>query len=454
MIKDFSKSIIEGNAAVFLGAGLSVGAKYKDWKNLLREPASEIGLDIEKEQYDLISLAELIKNEKNRTYINQLIEDEFGRDNIKPTKNHEILASMPIGVYWTTNYDSLMENALKKEKKSYAVKRRHSDLATYRRDQEAVVYKMHGDISEPSKAVLTRTDYETYDSERILFKEALEGQVVTKTFLFLGFSFTDPNLERMLARIRHTLKEGTRTHYCIMKRVDSSLEDYDYQKIKQELQVKDLENYNIKTVLVDDYDEITEILSKIAKKILMKSILISGSSSEDYGVFSQKEANVFVSLLTQKLLENNYKIVNGFGLGIGHAVVNGALDYRESLNLKGVGDRLDLRPFPFQNPEKYEEYRKDFISDVGIVISIFGNKKDKNGKTVIASGVVDEADIAFEMGKRLLPIPLTGFAAKTIYEKYHDKEPNIDFSDILEKGDMKIEDLVDIIINDIKKMKG
>lgn len=173
MIQDFSKSIIQGNAGVFLGAGLSVGANYKDWKNLLKEPAHEIGLDIEKEQYDLISLAELIKNEKNRAYINELIINEFERNGIKPTKNHDLLASMPIDVYWTTNYDDLMEQALKKAKKSIAVKKKQTDLATYRRDQEAVVYKMHGDISDPDNAVLTRSDYETYDTERILFKEAL-----------------------------------------------------------------------------------------------------------------------------------------------------------------------------------------------------------------------------------------------------------------------------------------
>ena len=59
----------------------------------------------------------------------------------------------------------------------------------------------------------------------------------------------------------------------------------------------------------------------------MNSILISGSSTEDYGDFSPEEANKFISLLTQKLLENKYKVVNGFGLGVGHAVVNGALDY-------------------------------------------------------------------------------------------------------------------------------
>lgn len=70
----------------------------------------------------------------------------------------------------------------------------------------------------------------------------------------------------MLARIRHTLKESSRTHYCIMKSVDENVEDYEYQKVKQELQIKDLENYNIKTIMVDKYDEITGLLSEIKQK--------------------------------------------------------------------------------------------------------------------------------------------------------------------------------------------
>ena len=186
----------------------------------------------------------------------------------------------------------------------------------------------------------------------------------------------------------------------------------------------------------------------------MNSILISGSSTEDYGDFSPEEANKFISLLTQKLLENKYKVVNGFGLGVGHAVVNGALDYRDTLNLKGVGDRLDLRPFPFQNPEKFTEYRKEFISDVGIVISIFGNNKNDKGKTIIAEGVVEEADIAAKMGKILLPISLTGFAAKKIHDKYYQKNFCIDFSFVFDEEENKIEKLVDSIIKEINKLKG
>lgn len=239
-----------------------------------------------------------------------------------------------------------------------------------------------------------------------------------------------------------------------MKSVDLDVLDYEYQRVKQELQVKDLANYNIKTIIVDNYSEITSILSEIKKKTLMNSILISGSSAEDYGVFSPNEANKFISLLTQKLLENKYKVVNGFGLGVGHAVVNGALDYRDALNLKGVGDRLDLRPFPFQNPDKFADYRKEFISEVGIVISIFGSKKNDKGEIIVAEGVIEEADIASEMDKILLPIRVTGFAAEKIYDKYHEKEFCIDFSANFDKEEKEIDKMVDSIIKEIKKLKG
>ena len=48
-IKNYVKDLSDGNAAVFAGAGLSVGAGFVDWKGLLKDIAEEIELDIDKE---------------------------------------------------------------------------------------------------------------------------------------------------------------------------------------------------------------------------------------------------------------------------------------------------------------------------------------------------------------------------------------------------------------------
>ena len=52
---------------------------------------------------------------------------------------------------------------------------------------------MHGDIDNPADAVISKDDYEAYPLKMGAFVSALRGDLVEKTFLFLGFSFTDPN---------------------------------------------------------------------------------------------------------------------------------------------------------------------------------------------------------------------------------------------------------------------
>lgn len=48
---------------------------------------------------------------------------------------------------------------------------------------------MHGDVSNPAHAVLTKTDYELYEHRRPLFRTALKGDLISKVFLFIGFCF-------------------------------------------------------------------------------------------------------------------------------------------------------------------------------------------------------------------------------------------------------------------------
>ena len=154
------------------------------------------------------------------------------------------MASLPIKTYWTTNYDSLIEDALKAGGKTPDIKTTVANLATTVPRRDAVVYKMHGDVSQPDKAVVTKDDYESYESARHLFSMALQGDLVSKTFLFMGFSFNDPNLSYILSRIRILLGENRREHYCLLRRVQrrdfNKNAEFQYARAKQELQVKDL----------------------------------------------------------------------------------------------------------------------------------------------------------------------------------------------------------------------
>ena len=58
-----------------------------------------------------------------------------------------------------------------------------------------------------------------------------------------------------------------------MKRVQRNEDDYEYKKIKQELQIEDLKRYGIFTYLVNDYNEITETLRTLVYRYRRKKFL-------------------------------------------------------------------------------------------------------------------------------------------------------------------------------------
>jgi len=209
----------EGDAAVFVGAGMSRPAGFVDWKGLLRECAKELNLDIDRE-HDLVAVAQYYLNHRgrDRSSLNQILRNEFDKP-VTSTKNHEIIANLPITTIWTTNFDTLIEDALRKNRKSVDVKSRDKDIATHKKGRDTVLYKMHGDIARPDETVICKDDYEQYARNHPIFQNTLEADLLSKTFLFLGFSFSDPNLEYMLGHLRSLLEDSKREHYAVMRKV-------------------------------------------------------------------------------------------------------------------------------------------------------------------------------------------------------------------------------------------
>lgn len=424
-IKKFSSEIEEGNAAIFAGAGLSVAAGYVNWKSLLEPIARKLELDIDKE-HDLISLAQYHCNETvgGRHELNTLLINQFC-DNHCITENHKILARLPIKTFWTTNYDRLIEDSLKDIGKIVDVKYMLEHLTLTKAKRSAIIYKMHGDREHPDKAILTKDDYEKYHKNYVPFITALSGDLVSKTFLFLGFSFTDPNLDYILSRIRVNFNETQRPHYCIFKKVNrlsyKSDEEFYYAKLKQNLSINDLKRFHIETILVEEYGEVTEILEEIENCFRRKTIFISGSA-HTYGIWDRLSAEKFIHTMGQTLVNNQHRIVSGFGLGVGSHVIAGGLEEIYQNQGLSLHDQLILRPFPQGKviQQQWEKYRKDMLSFAGIAIFVFGNKIH-DGEIILADGVKKEFELAKEKKLKLIPIGATGFMAEVLWKEMIEK---------------------------------
>ena len=72
-------------------------------------------------------------------------------------------------------------------------------------------------LRRPDEVVMSKEDYERYTVKHPIFQNVLEGDLVHKTFLFLGFSFSDPNLNYMLGHLDALLEESKHEHYAVMR---------------------------------------------------------------------------------------------------------------------------------------------------------------------------------------------------------------------------------------------
>lgn len=470
-LRDVGKELPEENVAVFAGAGMSAGAGFVNWAELLRPIADELGLDVDKES-DLVALAQFHCNDNgnNRSQLNQRLIEEFSREALE-TDNHKILCRLPIRTYWTTNYDKMIETALDRSGKIADVKYTKDHLSTTKPRRDAVVYKMHGDVDHANQAVLTKDDYERYHVKMDQYLANLKSDLISKTFIFIGFSFTDPNLDYILSRVRVAYEGSQRRHYCFIKAIEQekgeSLADFEYKKIKQSYFIKDLERFNVKTILVNAFSEITDLLLRLEQNYKSKTIFISGAAHE-YGEMDEREALGFVYNLSRSLVSENMRVVSGFGLGVGSSVISGVLEQTFTNPKAKVEDQLVLRPFPQSTEGElslsalWTKYREDMIDHAGIALFMFGNKLSDNN-VVLSNGMREEYEIAKNKGLFLIPIGATGYMAEQLWEEQNSEiQKNTNISKEMkllfkQLGDRQIKtvELIDLVIQIINlKSKG
>lgn len=418
---------------------MSIASGYVDWKKLLEPISKQLRLN---PNIDLTEIAQYYEDKFGRQGLNSLVFNEF--DKIpKNNENINWLSKMPISEYWTTNYDHVIEQAIKKQGKSYQKLVKKEDFKYHKIGREVAIYKMHGDKDSPDDVVLTKEDYQNYDIDRGIFTRMLSVELIRKSFVFIGFSFNDPNLERILSIAKQTLQgKAPQTHYCFMRKVQlidylnehnrleiQNIEKYIRDNNYQILRCNSMVKYGIQTILINDYDEITLMLKHLYNKYITNNVFISGginpANLSDYGTFKMvndtnlnlNSAESFLTMLGRDLVDNGFHIYTGFGAGVGNYVLAGVLQSNKNrLNGEVINDDIHISSMmSVMDLEKKNRIRRKMIEQCSSSIIVFGyGKKD--------SGTYQEYHIAKDDNKYIIPVKKTGFAAKEIYNGLPKKE--------------------------------
>ena len=439
-IKKFSDKCKTNSAAVFLGAGMSVDAGLPSWKQLFQPLAEKLKIDIENTGYQIYDIAQFYANTfgKNELYkrigyeINRVLESSDALDQ---------LSYMQCNSFWTTNFDSVLESNLSAKGKITNVISKEADLISCDLTKNINIFKMNGDIRDIQNATVTKSDLEKYADNHDYLLSFFKRELITKTFLFLGYSFTDSLVLPCVSELSRAFNNNQPHHYTILKRVDSH-EFYSF--------VDDLEKrYQIDVVLIDDYREIKEILMLINFYTHQRNVFISGSyySPDDNPILN--EINGICKAITKILYTNNFTIINGYGYKIGYYIASEATRMMIEENVTDFRNHLKMYPFDEHlTPKEKTKHREFMISQANVCVFMYGSGNQDGG-------MMEEYEIAKRGdNKIIIPLGSTGGTARIISDdirkniiRYPYLEKYIEKLEI-EKNPQKIARLILKILNE------
>lgn len=261
-------SIPDGNLLVFLGSGLSYGAARNGrrgffdldngsipdpayggdddgkpmptWPQLIGRMRSKLRARAEESEQDSLTrffqtesaldCAEVFRrtvgDQNYRAFLQEQFDDSRYQRCVPSPSHHQIL-KLKLPRLFTTNYDRLLERTYIENQLDFTVSPTEADFRqTFSTKTTNHIVKLHGTIDKPDTVVLTRTDYSRARAERRTMFEALRSEMRSSTFLYLGFSLTDPNFNLLLDDVRDTLGMNAPVSYAVQSDRDPVKDRY------------------------------------------------------------------------------------------------------------------------------------------------------------------------------------------------------------------------------------
>lgn len=249
------RRIRDGKCTPFLGAGanygvLPLGADIaQEWARKFRYPLED--------DKNLARVATYLAVQNDAMYPKELLLDNWFRniklpDYTNPYEPHATLASLPLPLYITTNYDPFMTEALKA-----AGKKPHRELCKWNNSiqdrpsvfdkdsnfklnpDEPVVFHLHGHNEIAESLVLTEDDYLDFlvsvSKDNQLLPHQIQRSLSSTSLLFVGYSLADWNFRVIFRGVINSVEQSQKRISLTVQVPPTSPED-GTQSTKSEVQ--------------------------------------------------------------------------------------------------------------------------------------------------------------------------------------------------------------------------
>lgn len=182
---------------------MSEGVRMCDWGELCSRFHKELygrePLDYELRLKSALRLAQQVESVKGRNALEELIKESLPNNAIAPGDLHEKLVNLNWRDIFTTNYDTLLEDAAIKICKHYNVVTSKNSLIYQPHPR---IVKVHGSFPDNRPFIITEEDYRTYPSRFPEFVNTVRQALIETQFVLIGFSGDNPNFLSWLGWFR------------------------------------------------------------------------------------------------------------------------------------------------------------------------------------------------------------------------------------------------------------
>ncbi len=200
--RELAGRVRRGELALFIGAGVSMAAGLPSWESLISTIAERHGVELD-DVPSALDRAELLRRELGEDFGAAVAQEASRVDRYAIT--HSLLAALGCREIVTTNYDQLYERAARDIEGDDTVPVLPYDEP---RSDGPWVLKMHGDVHDPARIVLTRSDFVRYDSRSRPMGSVVQSLMLTRHLLVVGASLTDDNFLRLAHEVVDFQQEG------------------------------------------------------------------------------------------------------------------------------------------------------------------------------------------------------------------------------------------------------
>ena len=230
-----AKEVIAGRCVAFVGAGFSAPV-CRLWHALLAAVATEVkssevrahveALLAEKSARAYEMAAQILEDAFKNSPTDDLLQalrrhtrrsDVSSADQQRMDRRRTLLTEIPFAAILTTNFDDELKGEVL-DGSTYATLLRDAGSRWVERrfwERSSRVLKLHGDLRRGTGVTLSRRGYRTRLYSEPGYLHVLRSVLLTKTVLFLGFSFTDEYLNELRSEVlAYLAPEGKTPRYA------------------------------------------------------------------------------------------------------------------------------------------------------------------------------------------------------------------------------------------------